>query len=54
MLDYEQHAPIVSNDARQPLMHAERQRLRLNENQRTAVEQIHESRSITACKAGGT
>jgi conjugative relaxase-like TrwC/TraI family protein len=36
-----QHAPIVSNDARQTVdAIAERQQLRLNDNQREAVEQI--------------
>jgi conjugative relaxase-like TrwC/TraI family protein len=42
MLDGQgQHAPILSNDARQTVdAIAERQQLRLNDNQRTAVEQI--------------
>src|SRR5438876_2207613 len=46
MLDGQgQHLPIVGNDARQTVdTIAERQQLRLNDNQRTAVEQILSSR----------
>jgi len=52
-----QHAPIVGQDARQTVdAITERQQLRLNDNQRTAVEQILASRDqVIGCKeAPGT
>jgi conjugative relaxase-like TrwC/TraI family protein len=49
-----QHAPIVGNDARQTVdAIAERQQLRLNDNQRTAVEQILTSRDQIIGLQGG-
>jgi conjugative relaxase-like TrwC/TraI family protein len=49
-----QHAPIVSNDARQTVdAIAERQQLRLNDNQRAAVEQILTSRDQIIGLQGG-
>ncbi len=49
-----QHAPIVGNDARQAVdAIAERQQLRLNDNQRTAVEQILTSRDQIIALQGG-
>lgn len=49
-----QHAPIVGNDARQTVDSiAERQQLRLNDNQRTAVEQILTSRDQIIGLQGG-
>jgi conjugative relaxase-like TrwC/TraI family protein len=49
-----QHAPIVSNDARQTVdAIAERQQLRLNDNQRQAVEQIITSRDQVIGLQGG-
>lgn len=55
MLDgQEQHAPIVSTDARQTVdAIAERQQLRLNDNQRTAIEQILTSRDQIIGLQGG-
>src|SRR5207237_1474791 len=55
MLDGQaQHAPIVSNDARQTVdAIAERQQLRLNDNQRAAVEQILTSRDQIIGLQGG-
>jgi conjugative relaxase-like TrwC/TraI family protein len=55
MLDGQtQHAPIVGNDARQTVdAIAERQQLRLNDNQRTAVEQILASRDQVIGLQGG-
>jgi conjugative relaxase-like TrwC/TraI family protein len=55
MLDGQgQHTPIVGNDARQTVdAIAERQQLRLNENQRTAVEQIVTSRDQVIGLQGG-
>lgn len=49
-----QHAPIVGQDARQTVdAIAERQQLRLNDNQRTAVEQILTSRDQVVGLQGG-
>ncbi|HEY8227278.1 MAG TPA: MobF family relaxase [Pyrinomonadaceae bacterium] len=49
-----QHAPIVGQDARQTVdAIAERQQLRLNDNQRTAVEQILTSRDHVIGLQGG-
>lgn len=49
-----QHAPIVGNDARQTVdAIAERQQLRLNDNQRAAVEQILTSRDQIIGLQGG-
>jgi conjugative relaxase-like TrwC/TraI family protein len=49
-----QHLPIVGNDARQSVdAIAERQQLRLNDNQRTAVEQILTSRDQIIGLQGG-
>jgi ATP-dependent exoDNAse (exonuclease V) alpha subunit len=55
MLDGQgQHAPIVANDSRQTVdTIAERQRLRLNDNQRAAVEQILTSRDQVIGLQGG-
>jgi conjugative relaxase-like TrwC/TraI family protein len=55
MLDGQgQHNPIVSNDARQTVdAIAERQQLRLNDNQRTAVEHILSSRDQIIGLQGG-
>src|SRR5207248_7252267 len=55
MLDGQgQHSPIVGNDARQTVdAIAERQQLKLNENQRTAVEEILTSRDQIIGLQGG-
>src|SRR6266496_3536235 len=55
MLDGQgQHLPIVGNDARQTVdAIAERQQLKLNDNQRTAVEQILTSRDQIIGLQGG-